>query len=229
MPRIDGMSHDFCDNCGAKNSSQFWDFDDGTVLCNNCNKHQGKIWQKAVSHKKSSTFTLITLCVVALLFLLSAGAGGWYYLQEDARVAEYQSNITDLQESNSRLQRAYNSVNSQVTSLSVEKDTLQTEYDQNIEDYNALVNKYNGLIKSCKSDYDNAISWGTNGMQTITQQCNVKYGELYNQCYSLQQQSQTLAYNYQACKQQLGQVADINNIISTGQQVAQLMSLFGLI
>jgi len=44
-------SEDKCDNCGETNSEQYWDYDDGSVLCEKCHDEIGDDWYKNVSEE----------------------------------------------------------------------------------------------------------------------------------------------------------------------------------
>lgn len=47
-------SEDKCDNCGDTNHGQYWDFEDGSVLCDKCHDEIGDDWYKQVSERLSS-------------------------------------------------------------------------------------------------------------------------------------------------------------------------------
>lgn len=50
------MHKDKCDNCGSTESSTFWDFEDKSVLCNECYPELKDKWEK----RKKSHFDFIT-------------------------------------------------------------------------------------------------------------------------------------------------------------------------
>lgn len=45
---------DKCHNCGDINSEGYWDYDDGSVLCEKCHKQIGKKWQKKVDESEEN-------------------------------------------------------------------------------------------------------------------------------------------------------------------------------
>jgi len=44
-------SEDKCDNCGVTDSKQFWDFEDGSILCDKCNTNIGDEWDEKINEK----------------------------------------------------------------------------------------------------------------------------------------------------------------------------------
>lgn len=45
------QSKDKCDNCGSTQSKTFYDFKDGSVLCDECDKKVGNEWEKKTKKK----------------------------------------------------------------------------------------------------------------------------------------------------------------------------------
>ncbi len=43
---MDEEREDKCSKCGTTKSKTFWDFDDGSVLCDKCHKEVGDTWKK---------------------------------------------------------------------------------------------------------------------------------------------------------------------------------------
>ena len=46
-------NRDVCSNCGSTKSSDFWDYADGTSLCNKCEKQHGSEWEKKYASSNS--------------------------------------------------------------------------------------------------------------------------------------------------------------------------------
>lgn len=48
-------SEDKCNNCGDTNAEKYWDYDDGSVLCEKCHKKIGQHWQKKIDEEIEGT------------------------------------------------------------------------------------------------------------------------------------------------------------------------------
>ena len=44
----DSGQEDKCDNCGDIDAEQYWDYDDGSVLCQKCHKKIGDEWDERI-------------------------------------------------------------------------------------------------------------------------------------------------------------------------------------
>jgi hypothetical protein len=60
---------DKCSHCGSTKSKLFWDFDDGSVLCDKCNEEIGDNWS-SIHNKKDNSESLKKLSFISLGFFL---------------------------------------------------------------------------------------------------------------------------------------------------------------
>lgn len=75
-----------CDNCGSVTSKTFWDYRDGSVLCDSCHKVKGDNWQKKVDKKLKS------IDIIKEIKCKCNQCGCiWHYLDEDQRKIEKQA------------------------------------------------------------------------------------------------------------------------------------------
>jgi hypothetical protein len=103
---MSGTQKDKCDKCGATDSKTFWDFDDGSVLCDSCNKKYGNQWKKLNSKERDSknlksdkeelygvegwlAFFVFALIVSSILNIISS-------ITEIASIGELGLNMSDV-------------------------------------------------------------------------------------------------------------------------------------
>jgi len=63
---------DKCSKCGSVKSKTFWDYSDGTMLCDDCEKKHSEEWEKDHSKEtpKWKKIVYILTCIVGLIMLL---------------------------------------------------------------------------------------------------------------------------------------------------------------
>lgn len=65
------LNKDKCSSCNSSKSNLFWDYDDGTYLCNDCHNNLGDLWAKKHNKPNKSVFgiyLLVVLLSIALIF-----------------------------------------------------------------------------------------------------------------------------------------------------------------
>jgi uncharacterized coiled-coil DUF342 family protein len=101
----------------------------------------------------------------------------------------------------------------ELTQLQQEYNELAQKYKSNINDYNNLNGQYNDLLKKHKTR--------TNEYNQLVEE----YNDLSNQCNKLSRECQEMAYDYQNCKQELGEYAGIGNVINTVSKILPLLAM----
>ncbi|MEI7961238.1 MAG: transglutaminase-like domain-containing protein [archaeon] len=70
---MDKKLPDKCDNCGSTHSKTFWDFKDGSILCDSCHHKIGLQWENKVKSKKllsAAVVIIFVIIIIGALFLL---------------------------------------------------------------------------------------------------------------------------------------------------------------
>lgn len=62
------MVRDICSRCGSKKTKTFWEHQDGSILCDKCEKQIGSEWENNINQKRQ--LLLLGILVVILIFII---------------------------------------------------------------------------------------------------------------------------------------------------------------